>query len=84
MGRAWLHGQNGSWQGNVEFVWFDTVYYDVSNATIRDKWLPANILTDGSGPGAQPKIYFTGNAAAWNRRVNLGSGGNFTMSGAVT
>lgn len=71
--------------GSVEFVWFDTVYYDVSQQTVRDKWLSTQILADGSGPGAQPKVFLMGDATAWNSdTLNLGTGGGFTMTGTVT
>lgn len=76
----------GKYTGNVEFVWFDNIRYDLSSSTVRDKWLAANINADGSGPGAQPKLFKYGNAAAWNASpvVNLGTGGNLIMHGAVS
>lgn len=69
---------------DVEFVWFDNVYYDIAVQGVRDAWLAANIGADGSGPGAQPKVFLMGDAAAWNSdTLNLGTGGGFTMNGTV-
>lgn len=71
---------------DVEFLWLDTAYVDISVQANRDKWLAANIGASGQGPTAStPLIYMTGNAAAWNDAggINLGSGGAFIMTGAV-
>jgi hypothetical protein len=71
--------------GDVEFIWFDTVYYDVSDSAVRAKFAVDQIGADGSGPGARPLLYLTGAASLWNASpvVNLGDGGNLTMNGAV-
>ena len=72
-------------RGQVQFFWLDNIYYDPSNAAFRAKFANPTLLgANGEGPGAIPKVFFTGNAAAWNSGVNKGSGGNFTMTGAVT
>lgn len=73
--------------GDVEFLWFDDTYVDISSSTNRDKWLAENIGADGSGPtGSAPLVYATGDAAAWNDAggINLGTGGAFVQQGAVT
>lgn len=73
-----------------EFYWTNE-YLDLSVAANRDKFYnsttdtPVDLGSDGSTPtGTAPLIYFTGVASIWNAGTNSGSGGNFTMTGAVT
>lgn len=64
-------------------------YLDLSIQANREKFIlngaPVDLGTTGATPtGTQPLIYMKGNAASWNAGTNAGSGGNFTMTGAVT
>ena len=69
---------------DVEFLWMDNVYYDITSAAVRSAWAsPASLGPDGSGPGAQPLHYYTGDASVWNAGTNLGTGGDYIMNGAV-
>lgn len=67
--------------------WFSTAsQIDFSDANNRAKFArngrPAYLGTDGSKPtGSQPLIYMKGAASAW--ATNYGSGGNFTVNGAL-
>ena len=75
--------------GDMAEFYFTNEYIDLSVALNREKFIkngkPVLLGGDGSTPtGTQPLIYFNGNAAAWNAGTNAGSGGNFTMTGAVT
>ena len=62
-------------------------YLDFSNSTNRRKFIDANGLpvslgATGSTPtGSQPAIYLKGDKSAFG--VNSGSGGNFTLTGAL-
>ncbi len=68
----------------VEFLWFDQVYYDVSDSAVRAKWTSGQINANGSGPGAQPILFVVGAASVWNAGTNAGTGGGLVMTGAVT
>jgi hypothetical protein len=66
--------------GAVEFLWMDWggagyTLPDITQSSVRNKWLADLIEADGSGPtGSIPKLYYTGDAAAWNAGIaNLGS-----------
>ena len=71
--------------GDLSEIWFDTVHYDLSDEETRRKFVrkgnfPADMGSDGSGPGAQPKLY----APDGDPSTNAGSGGDFTITGALT
>lgn len=71
--------------GDVEFIWFDDEFVDISQAGKRSKFAAAEIGVDGTGPtGVKPLVYVTGNASVWNAGTNKGTVGNFTVTGAVT
>jgi hypothetical protein len=73
-----------TFNGAIELLYFDDSYIDLSVSANRDKFLAANIGSDGSGPtGSQPLLCMYGDAATWNAGTNRGSGGDFTMTGAV-
>lgn len=75
------------YDGDVTFFYFDDAYIDLSVEANRDKFLQANIGDTGDGPtGSDPLVYITGDASEWNDAggINLGTGGAFTMNGAVT
>jgi hypothetical protein len=61
---------------------------DLSSSTVRDRFLPTNIGSTGAGvTGSQPQIFFgavSDTASTWNAGTNHGTGGTFTMTGAVT
>lgn len=66
--------------GRIEFFWMDwgTASYtlpDITQASVRNQWTADLIGANGQGPtGSIPKIYYTGNASAWNAGLtNLGS-----------
>lgn len=66
--------------GQFEFLWIDWggssyTIPDITQSSVRSKWTSDQIGANGSGPtGSQPKLYFTGNASAWNANIsNLGS-----------
>ena len=69
-------------------LWFNPTYIDLSIAANLRKFVTpsgnrADLLSDGSGPtGSAPLLYVRGPAATMN--VNLGSGGNFSITGALT
>jgi hypothetical protein len=73
--------------GDMAFVWMHwgdntLTMPDFSDAGVRDGFTADNInLTNGSGAlGYQPKIFLTGDAAAWNAGLSNGGslGGTFT------
>jgi hypothetical protein len=66
--------------GRMAFFWMDwgTSAYslpDITDASVRNLWTADLIGANGQGPtGSTPKLYYTGNAAAWNAGFNnLGS-----------
>ena len=76
--------------GDLSDLWFDNNYLDITVESNRRKFIsatgtPVDLGSDGSTPtGSQPPIFFTGAASVWNAGTNAGSGGSFTMTGAVT
>ncbi len=88
-------GTGNYWEGDRDFIYFayglaalDSStgnLLDISDSTVRNRFTADNIATTtGSGPtGRQPQIFFTGDAATWNAGTNRGTGGNFTVTGAV-
>lgn len=83
-------GPTPQWKGDVAELWFTTTQIDITVASNRRKFIttngdPANLGYNGNKPtGTQPLLYLKGNASVWNAGTNYGSGGNFTMTGAVT
>lgn len=62
---------------------------DITSSLVRDKFSNATTgaLVDPATAIASygtPLIHFEGDKTAWESGVNLGSGGNFTMTGTVT
>lgn len=76
--------------GEMSELYFTTEFIDISVEANRRKFItsdgkPADLGADGSTPtGNQPIVYISGDASVWNDGTNLGSGGDFVMSGAVT
>lgn len=70
--------------GGCEFVWIDWggagyTIPDITNASVRNAWLSNNIGPNGQGPtGSIPKLYYTGDAAAWNDAGGLANLGSLT------
>lgn len=77
--------------GCLAELFFHTTYLDISVEANRRKFIdaalnPVNLGADGSTPlGAQPLVYqrVADGAAASTFASNLGSGGNFTITGAL-
>ena len=81
------HTGTSKHNGDLADVWLDDTYLDLSQASNRGKFRagggPINLGTDGSLPtGASPIIFLSGSTAAWH--TNKGTGGGFTMTGALT
>ncbi len=80
---AQIAAGSGAFDGMISEFWFDNVAYDI--VTNLTDWRtaagnPADLGADGSGPGAQPKLYFPdGNPAD-----NKGTGGNASITGTLT
>lgn len=77
------------WNGDIADYYFTNEYLDMSNATNRAKFidagLPVSLGSDGSTPtGTQAVVFYSGDATLFNAGTNAGSGGDFTMTGAVT
>lgn len=73
------------WLGTISMGYFTNSYVVLTTPTDRDKFLAANINTNGSGPtGARPVVFMCGTKAVWNAAVNRGTGGDPTLHGAVT
>ena len=92
---AFLSGRStastaGNMDGSLAEYYFGLDYIDISIEANRRKFIsstgnPVPLGGDGSLPtGTSPLIYMTGEAAVWNAGTNAGSGGNYTMVGAVT
>jgi hypothetical protein len=70
--------------GACEFFWMDWggssyTIPDITNASVRNAWLSNNIGANGQGPtGSIPKLFYTGNAAAWNDAGGLANLGSLT------
>lgn len=79
----------GKLDADMAEVYFTDEYLDISVESNRRKFItadgtPTDLGSDGSTPtGTQPLVYFKGAASVWNAGTNAGSGGNFTMTGAV-
>jgi hypothetical protein len=73
------------WNGCLSEVFFHTSYLDITVEANRRKFRtsggkPASLGADGSTPlGVQPLLY----APSGNPGTNLGSGGNFTVTGTL-
>ena len=85
-----VYDNSGKFYGDMSELYFTTEYLDISTESNRRKFItadgkPVNLGSNGSTPtGTQPLIYFSGEASVWNAGTNKGSGGDFTMTGAVT
>ena len=70
-----------------EWLLKDATYIDLSIAANRQKFYnggPVDPGSDGATAlGVAARIYMKGDAAVWNAGTNAGTGGNFTMTGAV-
>jgi hypothetical protein len=79
------------WNGCIAEFWFTTTYIDISSAANRRKFIgadgkPVSLGADGSAPtGTAPLVYqrIAKGAAASTFATNLGSGGNFTITGSL-
>ena len=91
----WASGTNGGrrYVGDLAEFYVTNEYIDLSVLVNREKFItgtgtgaaPVDLGTGGITPtGTSPIIFFEGNAASWNSGVNSGSGGNYSMVGAVT
>lgn len=71
--------------GAIEFFWMDWgdasyTLPDITDPVVKAKFTADNIGANGNGPtGSQPKIYYTGNAAAWNDAGGLANLGSLTL-----
>lgn len=78
-------GWSGGFEGEIADLWYDDSYVDLSVEANRRKFItgsgaPASLGANGSGPtGAQPLIFFSGDAAQWG--TNKGRGGTFAQQG---
>lgn len=74
--------------GELTEVWFDTTYIDLSSSSNMQKFRkttgkPAFLGNTGQRPtGATPIVYLKGPASAF--ATNLGTGGSFSVTGALT
>ncbi len=74
-------------EGEMSQLWFNTEYFDITNATNRAKFIdalgnPVDLGPTGTNPtGNQPLIYLNNTTSTWQN--NLGSGGNFTENGTL-
>lgn len=92
LGNDWSFGSDwgGTNQINADMAefWFDTAQWlDLTSSANREKFAkngrPMTLGSDGSKPtGIAPKIYFKGPASNWGS--NAGTGGNFSVTGALT
>lgn len=94
--RVWAEDAPGAGgvrlNGCLAELWFHNMYVDLSLESNRRKFrnrsMPIwNMGSDGSGPlGVQPLVYLhlDNGAAASNFATNKGTGGNFTITGALT
>jgi hypothetical protein len=78
--------------GVLAEVWFNPTYLDITDSANRLKFRtsigkPANLGADGSTPlGSQPLVYqrIAAGAAVTTFATNLGTGGNFSITGTLT
>jgi hypothetical protein len=85
-------GGTGKFNGDVDDFWLDEgTYLDLSQDGVRAKFIdasgnPVDLGATGTNPtGSQPEVYFSsrGNGlSGWP--TNKGSGGGFTLTGALT
>ena len=78
----------GKFNGAIADLWFNTTYLDISQSANRAKFIdqstlrPVPLGAKGELPtGSQPLLYLGRDYA--NFQTNLGSGGNFTVTGAL-
>lgn len=94
-GTDWVIGADGSgankFNGCIAEFFFHTSYLDISVESNRRKFItsdlkPADLGSDGSTPlGVQPLVYcrVADGAAASTFATNLGTGGNFSITGTL-
>ncbi len=76
--------------GDLGEIWFHNTYIDLSVQANRRKFItaagkPADLGINGEKVmGTRPQLYMAGPPGQWNTGVNRGTGGNFTIHGAVT
>lgn len=75
------------WEGEMGHFYLAEEYLDISTAAnlakFYDNGNPVDLGSDGSTPtGTAPIIFLNNPVATWQN--NLGSGGNFTVNGAIT
>lgn len=83
---------SNDYYGDVGDIWFSPEFIDLSVVSNRRKFIneagdPVYLGNNGQVPtGTAPPLFFGSlhTAANWNSGTNLGGGGNFTMTGAVT
>jgi hypothetical protein len=87
----WLFGSRDAGASKISMdiaeAWFTTTYLDLSVADNRAKFLsagkPVSLGSDGSTPtSVAPLVYFNNPSASF--QTNKGSGGDFTVTGALT
>lgn len=71
---------------DIAELWFATSWLDITVTANREKFAkngrPVSLGADGSKPtGSTPIVYMKGEASAWG--TNYGSGGDFTVNGAL-
>lgn len=73
--------------GDLADVYFDTVYQDITDSAVREKFIrngrPVKRDSDGGYLGANiPKVWLSGRTDDWH--TNKGTGGGFTENGTLT
>ncbi len=95
---SWTFGATDNTQAakihaDVAEFWLTNEYLNLDTESNRRKFIsgagagakPVFLGGDGSIPtGTAPLVYFKGSRSPWNAGINQGSGGDFTMTGAVT
>jgi hypothetical protein len=71
---------------NLELLWFDPVYVDLTIQSVRNAFLANTLGNGGSGPtGSVPMIYINETAASYmNNAANQGTIGPFETHGTIT
>ena len=91
IGHMWLSSNPGTFKFNgcmADLYFQDGEFLDFTSAPNRRKFIdaggsPVDLGADGSTPtGTQPLVFLSGDTDGWH--TNLGSGGGFTETGALT
>lgn len=88
IGDYW-NGGAGNFMGDVSEMYFTDEYIDITVEANRRKFIsaagvPVDLGSSGGTPtGTDALLYYKGAASVWNAGTNSGTGGNFTMTGAV-